>query len=104
LSFALALPAMAAENNAPPDAPSKKTGISFDQRKTQMLKRIDERATKLQEERACVQAAKNDEDLMGCRPRGGPPRGPGGLGGPGGPGPGVPGGPGSPGVPPSKTQ
>ena len=87
LSLAFALPAFAAESNAPP----KGTAPTFEQKKAQILKRFDERSTKLQEEKACVQAAKNDNDLKACKAKFGPPSnpfgpgGPGGKGGPGGP-------------------
>ena len=85
LSLAFALPAFAAESSGPPKA----TVPTFEQKKAQFLKNLDDRSTKLQEERACVQAAKNDNDLKACRNKFGPPfsaLGPGGAGGPGGPG------------------
>jgi hypothetical protein len=91
LSLAFALPILAIESNAPTNVPSKKPALTFDQRKTQILKHLEERSTKLQEEKVCVQAAKNDEDLKVCRQKTGPPRGPSlhgrpdGSGSPGGP-------------------
>jgi hypothetical protein len=90
LSLAFALPAFAVESNEPPKGPAP----TFEQKKAQILKRLDERSTKLQEEKACVQAAKNDNDLKACRDKFGPPHSPFGPGGPGGTGrPGIPGGP-----------
>jgi Spy/CpxP family protein refolding chaperone len=86
LSLALALPAFAVESNAPPNAPPKAPAANFDQRKAQILKHIDERNTKLQQEKDCVQAAKNDNDLKACREKFAPPRGPGGPRGPRGSG------------------
>jgi hypothetical protein len=91
LSLAFALPTLAIESNAPPDVPSKRPALTFDQQKAQILKRLDERKTKLQEEKVCVEAAKNEQDLRACRQKSGPSLGPGPKGRPGGPG--APGGP-----------
>jgi hypothetical protein len=73
--------------------------MSFEEQKADILKHIDTRMSSLQEGKACVQAAKNDEDLRACRqkhraemyqmrgehgkggPMGGPMGGPGGMGG-----------------------
>jgi len=65
------------------EAPAEK----FDDIKAGLLKRLDDRIKRLSEERACIAAAKNVEDLKKCRPA--RPAGPGGEGGPmpGGPGP-----------------
>ncbi len=63
LALAFAVPAFAVEGNQPPTAPGK----TFEQRQTQILKMIDERMAGLQEGKACVQAAKNDNDLKACR-------------------------------------
>ena len=79
LSLAFALPAFAVESNEPPKGPAP----TFEQRKAQNLKHLDERSTKLQDEKACVQATKNDNDLKACREKFGPPHGPGGKGHPG---------------------
>jgi hypothetical protein len=75
LSLVFALPTLAIESNAPPPVQSKKPVPTFDQRKAQVLKRLDERSTRLQEEKVCVQAAQNDEDLLACRQKSGPPDG-----------------------------
>jgi hypothetical protein len=81
-SLAFALPAFAVESNEPQKGPAP----TFEQRKAQDLKRLDDRSTKLQEEKACVQATKNDNDLKACREKFRPPHGPGGKGHPGRPG------------------
>jgi hypothetical protein len=63
----------------------------FNQMKAHALKMIEERRVKLDQAKACVQAAKNPEELRKCRPE--PPMmGPGGRGGhfPGGQGQGRP--------------
>ncbi len=63
LSLVFALTAFAAEDVQPP----KETGINFEQMKADHLKKLDVRINSLQEEKTCVQAAKNLEDLMTCR-------------------------------------
>ncbi len=62
VAILLAMPAFAA-NNAP-----QKQGqtLSFPQRKAEILKRIDERITRSKQERACIQATKNNEDIKAC--------------------------------------
>jgi hypothetical protein len=58
------------EKVAPPiegSQPLKETGPNFEQMKAIHLKKLDERMTSLQQEKACVQAAKNQDDLMACR-------------------------------------
>jgi hypothetical protein len=47
--------------------PTKETGPKFDQMKADHLKILDERMNSLQQEKACVQAAKNKDDLRACR-------------------------------------
>ncbi|MDA8101154.1 MAG: hypothetical protein M0042_16165 [Nitrospiraceae bacterium] len=42
---------------------------TFSERKARILKLFDERKTRLEQEKACVDAAQNDEDLMKCRPQ-----------------------------------
>jgi hypothetical protein len=96
LSLAFALPTLAIESKAPADLPTKKPAQSFEERKVQILKHLEDRNTKLQEEKACVQAAKSDEDLRVCRQKSGPPHGSVLQGRPDGSG--------GPGVPPSKGQ
>ncbi len=63
------------------------TPEQFNQMKTNVLKMIEERRAKLDQAKACVQAAKNPEELRKCRPER-PMMGPGGRGGqfPGGSG------------------
>ena len=82
--LAFALPAFAVESNEPPKGPAP----TFEQKKAQLLKSLDERITKLQQEKTCVQAAKKDEDLQACMRKYSPfsPGGPGGMGHPGFPG------------------
>jgi len=74
-------------------------GSNFDQKKTDMLKMVDERIASLQEAKNCIQASKNDADIKTCRDkhraemmeRRGEMQnqhgmgGPNGMGGPGGP-------------------
>ena len=63
VSILFAAPAFAAD-----DAPQfKGPGPSFEQRKSDILKHIDERIARNQEEKTCVQAAKNHDDLKACR-------------------------------------
>jgi hypothetical protein len=86
ISLALAaLPAVAAENNPPQQA----AGPMFEQRKAEILNRIDQRIARDQQEKACIQTANNHEALKACRDKFGPPNrqgGPGGQGGMGGAG------------------
>lgn len=39
---------------------------TFEQRQTRLLKMLDERIGSIEEERMCIGAAKNDDDLMTC--------------------------------------
>jgi hypothetical protein len=58
------------EKVAPPiegSQPTKETGPNFEQMKAYHLKKLDERMNSLQQEKACVQAAKNQDDLRACR-------------------------------------
>lgn len=59
------------------------TPEQFSEMKAGVLKMIDERRTRLDRQKACVEAAANGEDLRKCRPE--RPMGPGGgmQGGPG---------------------
>lgn len=52
----------------------------FDEVKSRILQRIDERMNRLRDEKACVENAKNSEGLRKCRPERGPKPGP--MGGP----------------------
>jgi hypothetical protein len=63
LSLACGLPTFAADIAQPPQAPAP----NFDQRKADILKMIEGRINSLQDEKNCVQAAKNHEDLQVCR-------------------------------------
>jgi hypothetical protein len=63
LSLVFALPAFAIEGVQPP----KETGINFEQMKADHVKKLDERINSLQQEKTCVQAAKNQDGLMTCR-------------------------------------
>jgi hypothetical protein len=62
LSFAFTVPSFASngyqQQGQAPD---------FEQKQAEILKHIDARAERLQEERSCVQAAKSFEDLKTCR-------------------------------------
>lgn len=63
LSLVVALTAFAIEGIQPP----KETGINFEQMKADHLKKLDERMNSLQQEKTCVDAAKNHDDLITCR-------------------------------------
>ncbi len=63
VSILFAAPAVAADNAPAPKVP----GPNFEQRKAEILKRIDERIARNQEEKACVQAATNHNDIKACR-------------------------------------
>ena len=47
--------------------PSAGTAPNFEQMKADHLKRLDARMSSLQEEKVCVEAAKNQDDLKTCR-------------------------------------
>ena len=58
------------EKVAPPiegSQPMKEAGPNFEQMKADHLKKLDKRMNSLQQEKTCVQAAKNQDDLMACR-------------------------------------
>lgn len=59
----LAVPAFAVDNSSQPKSP----GPNFEQHRGDILKRIDARIARNQEEKSCVQAAKNHDDVKGCR-------------------------------------
>ena len=63
LSLAFAVPAFAAGTGQPPMGP----GPNFDQRKAEVLKKLDEQMSSLQEAKVCIQAAKNHDDMKACR-------------------------------------
>jgi len=90
LSLVLAVAAFAVDNGQPGNVPVQ----NFDQRKTDILKMLDERLASLQEAKSCIQAAKTNDDIKTCRDkhraemmekRGDMPHQHGMGGGPGGP-------------------
>jgi hypothetical protein len=94
-SFLLAVPVFAAEGGQPPQG----QGQTFEQKKAAILKMLDDRLANIQEDRACVEAAKNDDDLKACREKGKARlekqrEGRRSIGGQGGPGQGAPASPG----------
>jgi len=57
------------EKAAPPtevSQPTKQTSPNFEQMKADHLKKLDERINSLQQEKVCVQSAKNQDDLKAC--------------------------------------
>ncbi len=56
---------------------------NFQEMKTRVLQMLEERKTRLDQEKACVEKAGTMEDLRKCRPE--PQMGRGGMGGQGGP-------------------
>jgi hypothetical protein len=71
LSLVFLAPGFAAESNKPPKVPTN----AIEQRKAKILQNLDQRITKLQQEKDCVKAAKSDDDLIGCRDKKGTPHG-----------------------------
>jgi len=63
LSLSFAVPAFAADGVQPQTGQA----LNFEQKQAEILKNIDIRAADLQDDRFCVQAAKNLEDLKACR-------------------------------------
>jgi hypothetical protein len=63
LALAFGVPAFASDGNQPPKGP----GPNFEERKSELLKNIDERINSLQEGKKCVEAAQNHDDLKACR-------------------------------------
>jgi hypothetical protein len=63
LSLAFAVPVFAADSGQPQQGQT----INFEQKQAEILKMIDARAASLQDDRACVQAAKKLDDLKVCR-------------------------------------
>jgi len=58
----------ALQANAADTTPQTKTASpNFEQHKADILKRIDERIAHNQEEKGCIQAAKNQNDIKACR-------------------------------------
>jgi len=85
LAMMFAAPAFAADDAKPAQtapAPVKmqkqpQQPVSFEQRKADILKNIDNQTARLQKEKECVEAAKTMEDLMKCRELSRPPMPPG---------------------------
>lgn len=48
-------------------SPPKGPGPNFEQHRAEILKRIDQRIARNQEEKTCIQAAKNHDDVKVCR-------------------------------------
>ena len=63
--FALGVSILAYAQNTEPAQPQEK--VSIEEKKAKMISSIDERIKMLQEEKACVSAAKTQEDLRKCR-------------------------------------
>ena len=63
LSLCFAMPAFAIELGQQPQG----TGPNFEERKAEILKRIDGRLTSLQQMKACIQTAHNSDDAKACR-------------------------------------
>ena len=63
LSLVFAVPAFAVEGSPLP----KETGLTFEQMKSDHLKKLDERMNSLKQEKTCVHAAKSQDDLKACR-------------------------------------
>jgi len=68
-----AIPAFAADNGNRPQGPGQGQGPgggqgqNYEQRKAEILKHIDQKIARNQEEKGCVQAAKSHDDLKACR-------------------------------------
>ena len=71
LSLSFAMPLFAIEEGQPP----KGTGPNFEARKAEILKRVDERLTSLQQMKVCIQTARTSDDAKACRERFGPKEG-----------------------------
>ena len=63
LSLAFAAPVWAAGGGQPPMGPS----LNFDERKAEVVKKLNEQMISLQEAKVCIQAAKNHDDMRTCR-------------------------------------
>ena len=49
------------------DGKSQEPAPSFEEKKAEVLKRLDEQMHNLQEAKTCVKAAKNHDDMKACR-------------------------------------
>jgi len=63
LSLVLSVSAFAIEGSQP----TKETAPNFEQMKADHLKKLEERMSSLQQEKACVQAANTQDELRACR-------------------------------------
>ncbi len=72
VSLSMMMPVFAFDGGQPPRGP----GGNFEARKGEILKRIDERITRLQQMKACIQAARTHEDAKACREKFGNKNGP----------------------------
>jgi hypothetical protein len=63
IAMFFAVPAFAVDSPPQPKGP----GPNFEQHRSDILKRIDARIARNQEEKACVQSAKNHDDIKACR-------------------------------------
>ncbi|HIJ83165.1 MAG TPA: hypothetical protein HPQ00_03065 [Magnetococcales bacterium] len=50
---------------------AKGDGHKFQERKAEILKKVEARLAEIQKRHSCVQAASNPQDLKACRPQGG---------------------------------
>ena len=71
ISLSFAIPVFAMDEGQPP----RGTGPNFEERKAEILKRIDERLTSLQQMKVCIQTARTSDDAKACRERFGPKEG-----------------------------
>jgi hypothetical protein len=65
IAMLITVPAFAADSVPQPKAP----GQNFEQHKAEVIARIDQRIARRQEEKGCVQAAKNAAEIKACRDR-----------------------------------
>jgi hypothetical protein len=63
LTGALIVSAFAADSDTNPQG----LGQDFEQKKSDVLKHIEQRIARVQEEKACVQSAKAHSDIRACR-------------------------------------
>lgn len=62
-TFLSAAGSFGADTPTPSNAPDQ----NFDQKKAGIIKHIDKRIQSLQKEKACIESAKNHEDVKACR-------------------------------------
>ncbi|NVN99659.1 MAG: hypothetical protein HXX17_10065 [Geobacteraceae bacterium] len=63
LALLFSIPVFAADNQPQQGTP----GQNFEKHKSDIIARIDKRIARNQEEKSCVQAAKNHDDIKACR-------------------------------------